>query len=94
MAVAVLMAGLAGLPTLAPAQEAEAPALPEMVVTATRVATRADELVSDTVVIERAQIEQQASRTLPEILARMANVQISAATCAQLTEAGVEVVLA
>jgi vitamin B12 transporter len=78
MAVAVLMAGLAGLPTLAPAQEAEAPALPEMVVTATRVATRADELVSDTVVIERAQIEQQASRTLPEILARMANVQISA----------------
>ena len=49
-----------------------------MVVTATRTPTRADELVSDTVVIDRAQIEQQASRTLPEILARVAGVQISA----------------
>ena len=77
-AVASFTASLVGLPTLASAQDAATPALPEMVVTATRVATRADELVSDTVVIERAQIEQQASRTLPEILARMAGVQISA----------------
>lgn len=76
-AVAALIAGAVGVPTLASAQEA-APALPEMVVTATRVPTRADELVSDTVVIDREQIEQQASRTLPEILARLAGVQISA----------------
>ena len=76
-AVAALIAGAVGVPTLAFAQEA-ATALPEMVVTATRVPTRADELVSDTVVIDREQIEQQASRTLPEILARLAGVQISA----------------
>ncbi|MDM0013092.1 TonB-dependent receptor [Variovorax sp. J22P168] len=72
-----MLAGLAALPAVSSAQQA-ATALPEMVVTATRVATRADQLVSDTVVIDRAQIEQQASRTLPEILARMAGVQISA----------------
>ncbi|HEY2257484.1 MAG TPA: TonB-dependent receptor, partial [Variovorax sp.] len=46
--------------------------------TATRVATPIQDVVSDTVVIDRAQIEQQASRTLPEILARLAGVQISA----------------
>jgi len=76
MAIAPLMAGLTGLPGLAAAQDA-APALPETVVTATRVATPVNDLVSDTVVITRDQIEQQASRTLPEILARMAGVQIS-----------------
>ena len=54
-----------------------APTLSETVVTATRTPTRADELVSDTVVIDRAQIEQQASRTLPELLARVAGVQVS-----------------
>ncbi len=54
------------------------PVLPETVVTATRVATPVNDLVSDTVVITRDQIEQQASRTLPEILARMAGVQIAA----------------
>ena len=77
-AIALAIVALGSLPTPASAQEAAAAALPEMVVTATRVPTRADELVSDTVVIDRAQIEQQASRTLPEILARMAGVQISA----------------
>ncbi|MDM0103853.1 TonB-dependent receptor [Variovorax sp. J22R24] len=46
--------------------------------TATRTPTRIDELVSDTVVIERAQIEQLANRTLPDILARLAGVQVSA----------------
>ena len=54
------------------------PSLPETVVTATRTPTRADELVSDTVVIDRAQIEQLATRTLPELLQRVAGVQISA----------------
>ncbi|RZL87171.1 MAG: TonB-dependent receptor [Variovorax sp.] len=36
-----------------------------------------DELISDTVVIERAEIEKQANRSLPELLARVAGVQIS-----------------
>jgi vitamin B12 transporter len=54
-----------------------APTLSETVVTATRTPTRADDLVSDTVVIDRAQIEQQASRTLPELLARVAGVQVT-----------------
>jgi len=72
-----MLGGLASLPTLAFAQ-ASGPALAETVVTATRTPTRADELVSDTVVIERAQIERQASRTLPELLARVAGVQMSA----------------
>jgi vitamin B12 transporter len=74
LSVAPLLAGLA-LP--ASAQD-PAPALPETVVTATRSPTRIDELVSDTVVIERAQIEQLANRTLPDILARLAGVQVSA----------------
>ncbi|MBT2321236.1 TonB-dependent receptor [Variovorax paradoxus] len=68
---------MACLPTLAFAQAA-APTLAETVVTATRTPTRVDELVSDTVIIDRAQIERQASRTLPEILARVAGVQITA----------------
>jgi vitamin B12 transporter len=68
---------LAGLALSASAQDS-APALPETVVTATRTPTRIDELVSDTVVIERAQIEQLANRTLPDILARLAGVQVSA----------------
>lgn len=48
------------------------------VVTATRVATRADELVSDVTVIDRAAIEAGTARTLPELLARTAGVQVSA----------------
>lgn len=54
------------------------PALPETVVTATRTPTRADEVIADVVVIDRAQIEQMANRTLTEILARTAGVQVSA----------------
>jgi len=77
-AIALAIVSLTSLPNLASAQEAAAATLAETVVTATRAPARIDELVSDTVVIERAQIEQQASRTLPEILARMAGVQISA----------------
>lgn len=58
--------------------QAMTPTLRETLVTASRTQTRADELVSDTVVIDRAQIEQQANRTLPELLARVAGVQVSA----------------
>ncbi|SCK53282.1 vitamin B12 transporter [Variovorax sp. HW608] len=74
--VSLAVAALSGLASAAMAQSTGA--LTETVVTATRTPTRVDDLVSDTVVIDRAQIEQQASRTLPEILARVAGVQISA----------------
>jgi vitamin B12 transporter len=70
------IAALSGMAGAAAAQGAAM--LPETVVTATRTATRADELVSETVVIDRVQIEQQASRALPDILARLAGVQITA----------------
>lgn len=49
-----------------------------VVVTATRIPTRTDRLVSDVVVIERADIDKLAGRTLPEILTRAAGVQFSA----------------
>ncbi|WP_374668702.1 TonB-dependent receptor domain-containing protein [Ramlibacter sp.] len=52
--------------------------LPETVVTATRQATRADALVSDVQVIDRAAIEASTARTLPELLARNGGLQMSA----------------
>lgn len=55
-----------------------APPLRETVVTATRTATRADELVSDVRVIDRAAIEASTARTLPELLTRLGGVQMSA----------------
>ncbi len=76
LSMAAMFGGLAALPATGFAQAAST--LAETVVTASRTPTRADELVSDTVVIDRAQIEQQASRSLPEILQRVAGVQISA----------------
>ena len=48
------------------------------VVTASRTTQRTDELVSDVVVINRADIEKSTGRTLPEILARSPGVQFSA----------------
>ncbi|VTV09523.1 Outer membrane cobalamin translocator [Variovorax sp. WDL1] len=72
--IAAALGGLACDPALAQGTRA----LAETVVTASRTPMRADELLSDTVVIDRAEIEQQASRTLPEILARVAGVQIAA----------------
>ena len=52
--------------------------LAETVVTATRAAMRADELVSDVTVIGRGAIEASTARTLPELLARTPGVQVSA----------------
>ncbi len=60
------------------AQTESPPQLKETVVSATRTPTRADELVSDMVVIYRAEIEKSAGRTLPEILGRVPGVQFSA----------------
>ncbi len=59
------------------AQNARMPSLQDTVVTATRVATRADELTSEVVVVDRDAIERSAGRTLPEVLARTASVQIT-----------------
>ena len=51
--------------------------LKEVVVTASRIQTRTDDLVSDVVVLDRAAIEAAAGRTLPELLARSAGLQIA-----------------
>lgn len=59
------------------AATAPAPALAEVVVTATRSATRADELTSEVLVITREAIERSAGRTLPEVLARTASMQMA-----------------
>jgi vitamin B12 transporter len=58
-------------------QAQSVPELKEVVITASRTLTRSDELVSDVVVVTRAQIEQSTARTLPEVLARSAGVQFS-----------------
>ncbi len=52
--------------------------LKETVVTATRVETRTDAVLSDVVVIESDVIEQSAGRSLSELLARRAGLQMSA----------------
>lgn len=52
--------------------------LKETVVTATRTATRADELVSEVKVIDRQTIEASTARTLAELLARNGGLQMSA----------------
>lgn len=57
---------------------AETRVLGESVVTATRSAARADELVSDVVVIGQEEIQESTARTLPELLARAAGVQMAA----------------
>jgi vitamin B12 transporter len=74
-AAALPLALAAACPTFTHAQ---GPSLKETVVTATRSATRADELVSDVTVIDRAAIDASTARTLPELLARTAGVQMSA----------------
>lgn len=82
MTTIVLRARLAVLPLAVAAafpsfSLAQTATLPETVVTASRVATRADELVSEVKVIDRAEIEASTARTLPELLARTAGVQMS-----------------
>jgi vitamin B12 transporter len=52
--------------------------LKEVVVTASRMETRADDLVSDVVVLDRAAIEASTGRTLTEVLARIAGIQMTA----------------
>ncbi|RZI78394.1 MAG: TonB-dependent receptor, partial [Rubrivivax sp.] len=52
--------------------------LKETVVTATRVETRTDAVLSDVVVIESEVIERSTGRSLTELLARNAGLQMSA----------------
>jgi len=59
-------------------QTVDSTSLRTVIVSATRSPARADELVSDVVVIERAEIEKSVGRSLPEILARVPGVQFSA----------------
>ncbi|MFC6280512.1 MULTISPECIES: TonB-dependent receptor domain-containing protein [Polaromonas] len=59
------------------AQTGPAPQLSETVVSATRTPTRTDELVSDVVVVNRADLDKMEGRTLPEILVRVPGVQFS-----------------
>lgn len=73
-ATALPMALAAAFPVSSVAQ---GPALKETVVTATRSAMRADELVSDVKVIDRQAIEASTARTLPELLSRTAGLQMS-----------------
>lgn len=69
---------LAAQPAWPQAALSVSPALSPVVVTATRSPTRTDELVSDVTVIDRKAIEASTARTLPELLARSAGLQISA----------------
>ena len=87
MEICIPNAPLAALPLALAAAFAASPSfsqmqptqqLKEVVVTASRTAQRADELVSDVVVLNRADIEKSSGRTLPEILARAPGVQFSA----------------
>ncbi len=56
---------------------AQSGTLKPTVVTATRSPTLADDLVSEVQVVDRAAIEASSARTLPELLARTAGVQMS-----------------
>ena len=60
-----------------PASFAQSQTLKPVVVTATRSATAADELVSDVSVIDRATIEASTARTLTELLARVPGLQMT-----------------
>jgi vitamin B12 transporter len=71
-----LLAGFGA--SVAHAQSAPESTLKETVVTATRVETRTDALLSDVVVIDAEMIQQSAGRSLSEVLSRKAGLQMSA----------------
>jgi len=73
----ILRAPLAALPLAILATISHAQTLPDVVVTATRVETRTDALLSDVVVIDSAAIRQSTGRSLSELLARSAGLQFS-----------------
>jgi vitamin B12 transporter len=78
---ALPLALLAGFGTSAAHAQSSSSAessLPETVVTATRIETRTDAVLSDVVVIDARVIQQSAGRSLSEVLARHAGLQMSA----------------
>ena len=72
--LAVAAAAAVALPTASHAQAQ----LKDIVVTATRSESRADAVISDVTVITREDIERGTGRTVSELLARVAGVQMSA----------------
>ena len=74
LAVAATVAVAVALPSASHAQSL----LKDVVVTATRSESRADALISDLAVITREDIERGTGRTVSELLARVAGVQMSA----------------
>lgn len=73
-----LAAAFSAVATQAFSQTQAASQLKETVVSASRTPTRSDELVSDVTVINRAEIERSAGKTLSELLSRVPGVQLSA----------------
>lgn len=63
------------LPTLA---QQDPITLPNVVVTASRLETRTDALISDVTVISSVELEQQSGRTLTEIISKTAGIQMAA----------------
>lgn len=76
LACAALMAALAASPVAA--QTTPDVTLKDTVVTATRVDTRSDQLLSDVVVIDAEAINRSTGRTLSELIARQAGLQLVA----------------
>ena len=77
--LAALPLALASVFSAAPSALAQTQAttqLKAVVVTASRIDTRTDDLVSDVVVLDRAAIEASSGRTLTEVLARNAGIQV------------------
>eukprot|EP01036_Dinobryon_divergens_P050588 gene50588-67740_t len=83
MKIRILRAPLAALPLAvlaafpSHAQTDTYALLKETVVTATRVETRTDAVLSDVVVIEAEVLERSAGRSLSEVLSRNAGLQMS-----------------
>ena len=77
--VSILATALALAFPIGAAAQATEIELGQVVVTATRTATRADQLLSDVSVIDRAEIEAAGSMTLGELLARQPGIQFSQA---------------
>lgn len=65
------------VPATALAQAVPAADATAVTITATRSPARASEVVAEVTVIDRAQIERAAGRTLPELLAQQAGLQVS-----------------
>lgn len=78
IAQAMILFAAFPLASMAQSAPANTPQLKETVVTASRTQTRADDLVSEVVVLDRAAIEASTGRTLTEVLTRSAGVQMSA----------------